>query len=48
LTSANYNLYGPHVTQWRKAAIDSLENLMENDSLFALIFTLDEGDDFKD
>lgn len=48
LTSANYNLYGPHVTQWRKAGIDTLEGIVDNDSLFSLIYTLDEGDDYTD
>ena len=48
LTSANYNLTGPHYTEWRKAAIDMLEGVVQNDSLFALIYTLDEGDDYRD
>lgn len=48
LTSANYNLQGPHFLEWRKAAIDVLEGIIENDSLFAMIFTLDEGDDYRD
>lgn len=48
MTSANYNLYGPHVTQWRKAGIDTLEGIVDNDSLFSLIYTLDEGDDYTD
>lgn len=48
LTSANYNLTGPHFLGWRKAAIDMLEGVVQNDSLFALIYTLDEGDDYRD
>ena len=47
-TSAGYNLSGPYYTEIRKSAIDMLEGLIENDSLFALIYTLDENDDFRD
>lgn len=47
-TTAGYNLSGPYYLEIRKGAIDMLEGLIENDSLFALIYTLDEGDDFRD
>lgn len=48
LTSANFQLHGPHYTEWRKAAIDILSGVVQNDSWFALIYTLDEGDDYRD
>lgn len=47
-TSAGYNLSGPYYTEIRKSAIDMLNGLLDNDSLFVLIYTLDEGDDFRD
>ena len=47
-TTAGYNLSGPYYTDIRKGAIDVLEGVIENDSLFALIFTLDEKDDYRD
>lgn len=47
-TSAGYNLAGPYYSEIRKSAIDMLEGLIKNDSLFVLIYTLDEGDDFRD
>ena len=47
-TTAGYNLSGPYYTDIRKGAIDVLEGVIENDSLFALIYTLDEKDDYRD
>lgn len=48
ITSAGYEMSYPYYTEIRKSAIDMLEGLIENDSLFALIFCLDSGDDFRD
>lgn len=47
-TTAGYNLQGPYYTDIRKGAIDMLTGLIQNDSLFVLIYTLDDGDDFRD
>ncbi len=47
-TTAGYNLTGPYYTEIRKGLIDMLEGVIENDSLFGLIYTLDEGDDYHD
>ena len=48
VTTAGYNLTGPYYTEIRKGLIDMLEGVVENDSLFGLIYTLDEGDDYHD
>lgn len=47
-TTAGYNLSGPYFQEIRRSAIDMLEGIVENDSLFVLIYCLDEGDDYKD
>ena len=47
-TTAGYNLSGPYYQEIRKSAIDLLEGIVENDSLFVLIYCLDEGDDYND
>jgi phage terminase large subunit-like protein len=46
ITTAGVNLDGP-CYQLRKDAIDMLEGHVENDALFAIIYTLDEGDDWR-
>lgn len=48
ITSAGYEMSYPYYSEIRKSAIDMLEGLIENDSLFSLIFCLDPGDDFRD
>lgn len=48
ITSAGYEMSYPYFQEIRKSAIDMLEGLIENDSLFSLIFCLDPGDDFRD
>jgi len=48
VTTAGYNLTGPYYTEIRKGLIDMLEGVVDNDSLFGLIYTLDEGDDYHD
>lgn len=48
VTTAGYNLTGPYYTEIRKGLIDMLEGVVENDSLFGLVYTLDEGDDYHD
>jgi phage terminase large subunit-like protein len=45
VTTAGVDLDGP-CYQLRKDAIDMLEGHVENDALFAIIYTLDEGDDW--
>lgn len=45
-TTAGVDLDGPCYA-YRKDAIDMLEGHVENDALFALIYTLDDGDDWK-
>ncbi len=47
ITTAGFNLSSP-CYRMRQSAIDVLAGLKENDSLFALIYSLDEGDDWKD
>lgn len=48
ITSAGYEMSYPYYSEIRKSAIDMLEGLIENDSLFSLIFCLDPEDDFRD
>lgn len=47
ITTAGYSLESP-CYRFRKICIDILEGRATDDSLFAIIFTLDEGDDWKD
>lgn len=47
ITTAGFNKQGP-CFQLRKVAIDILEGKKEDDSFFAMIFTLDEGDNWQD
>lgn len=48
ITSAGYEMSYPYYSEIRKSAIDMLQGLIQNDSLFALIFCLDPEDDFRD
>jgi len=45
ITTAGYDLGGP-CFQFRKMCIDVLEGRLIDDNLFAMIFTLDEGEDW--
>ena len=45
-TTAGYNLDGPCYA-FRKDVIDVLEGHVENDALFGVIYTLDDGDDWR-
>ena len=47
ITTAGFNLDGPCFQMMRNAC-DVLEGKAQDDSLFALVFTLDEEDDFTD
>lgn len=47
ITTAGYDLAGPCYLS-RKMCIDVLEGRLVDDGLFAMVFTLDEGDDWKD
>lgn len=48
VTTAGYNLSGPYYLDIRPGLINMLEGVVKNDSLFGLIYTLDEGDDWHD
>ena len=48
ITTAGFDKESPCYTQERRVAIDVLEGRTEQDNLFALIYTLDEGDDWQD
>ena len=43
----NYNC-PDNIYNYLEFMIDMLEGVVENDSLFGLIYTLDEGDDYHD
>jgi phage terminase large subunit-like protein len=47
ITTAGYSLESP-CYRFRKICIDILEGKIHDDSLFAIIFSLDENDDWKD
>ncbi len=47
VTTAGNNPLCPYY-QIRKSAIDVIQNRIENDSLIAFIYTLDDGDDWQD
>jgi phage terminase large subunit-like protein len=47
-TTRGFNLTGPYAMNFEPAAIDMLEGIKQNDSLFALIYTLDDEDDYHD
>lgn len=47
ITTAGVNLSGP-CYQMRREVIDVLEGRIENDELFGIIYTIDEGDDWAD
>lgn len=47
VTTAGYNKTGP-CAQHRKYCIDVLRGLVEDSSIFVVIYTIDEGDDWKD
>lgn len=46
ITTAGFNLFGA-CYQYRSTCIDILNDLKENDSQFQAIYTLDEGDDYR-
>lgn len=48
ITTAGYLLSGFYYTDVRPNLTAVLNNTIENDSLFGVIYTLDEGDDYKD
>lgn len=45
-TTAGFNLNYPYFTEFRASLISTLEGTQENDSLFGVIYTLDDGDDY--
>lgn len=47
-TTAGFNLNYPYYTDFRSSLISVLEGTQENDSLFGVIYTLDDGDDYTD
>lgn len=47
ITTAGFNKNGP-CYEFRKIVTDILDNKVENDNLFAILWTLDEGDDWND
>ena len=47
ITTAGFNKNGP-CYEFRKVLTDVLEDKVQNDSLFGIIWTLDEGDDYND
>lgn len=47
ITTAGYNIYSPCYEE-REVCIDILEGRKEQDDKFAIIYTVDEGDDWKD
>lgn len=47
ITTAGYNMQGP-CYKLRHTAKNILSGVLEDDTLFAIIYTLDEGDDWKD
>jgi len=47
ITTAGYNKEGP-CYQFRKMCVDVLEGRLDDDNLFAIIFTLDDGDNWHD
>lgn len=47
ITSAGYEKSYPYYSELRKSSIDMLEGLIENDSLFVLIYCLDPEDDYR-
>lgn len=47
ITTAGFDKLGP-CYQYREMCTEVLQGLKENDALFAAIFSLDEGDDWKD
>jgi phage terminase large subunit-like protein len=47
ITTAGFNIEGP-CFQLRKTATQILDGAMTDETFFAAIYTLDEGDDFKD
>ena len=47
ITTAGFNKNGP-CYEFRKVLTDVLESKVENESLFGIIWTLDEGDDYND
>ena len=47
ITTAGFNIEGP-CYRLRKTAIQILEGKKRDDTFFSIIFTLDEGDDWKD
>jgi len=48
ITTAGFNLQGPCYRITRDEAVKMLNGTITADDLFSLIFTLDEGDDWKD
>lgn len=48
ITTAGYNQQSPCYTEMRKTAIEVLKGIKEDESLFALIYSLDEEDDWND
>ena len=47
ITTAGFNIYGPCYEE-RKVCIDILEGRKQQDDKFAVIYTVDKGDDWKD
>mgnify|MGYP000443333790 FL=1 len=47
ITTAGFNIGGP-CYQMMRSTCEVLEGKLQDDSLFALIYTLDEDDDFTD
>lgn len=47
ITTAGFNKLGP-CYEFRKVLTDVLEGKIENENLFGIIWTLDEGDDYND
>lgn len=47
ITTAGYNIEGPCYDK-RREVVEMLDGTVPNDELFGIIYTLDEGDDWKD
>lgn len=47
ITTAGYNIEGPCYDK-RREVVEMLDGAVPNDELFGIIYTLDEGDDWKD
>ena len=47
ITTAGRNPLGPYY-QMRKSAIEVIQGRVQNDSLVFFLYTLDEGDNYKD